>query len=247
MVHTRATACIPRECVSCWQWLPTIDFPEEPPTHGCEHESDICINCVQEWIHISVQNQYQPRIDCPQPGCDSFMLGGADLRRLAVMKDYDRFMEKVRSIARDMNPSWRQCLNTDCNSGELHVSPAPESELQTDVFHCVWSCQSKACVKCDRPWHEGQSCEGFNESIASQREQEVADREYVERLKRDGEVKECPNCACNVTREIPAEVMRCSRCFYYIRWTAPTEAKTKKIARVSSGGEALSVTFAEDV
>ncbi|KAI5361939.1 Putative IBR domain-containing protein [Septoria linicola] len=163
------------------------------------------------------------------------------------MEDHVRFMKKTHRISHDMNPNWRQCLNTDCDFGQFHVSPKPEWGMETDVFHCTWNCQSKACVKCDRPWHEGQSCEEFNESIASQREQEMADREYIERLKKDGEIKGCPNCACAVEREMPVNVVRCSRCFYYIRWTVPTEAKTKKVARVSSGEEALSVTFAENV
>lgn len=55
-------------------------------------------------------------------------------------------------------PGFRWCLSPSCNSGQLHENPVDEP-----IFTCN-TCGNKDCAVCDVHWHEGQTCNEYQDS-----------------------------------------------------------------------------------
>jgi hypothetical protein len=74
---------------------------------------------------------------------------------------------------------------------ELQPNPAPPGP---DIFECH-KCGAKACVPCDRPWHENETCESYKESTNTKAriEEENASLAAIRR-----ETKQCPSCSKNI-------------------------------------------------
>lgn len=53
------------------------------------------------------------------------------------------------------------------------MGPEPVSEpvIESDICECT-ECGAKACVPCDRPWHEGEDCAAYQARIKDRLEEE---------------------------------------------------------------------------
>lgn len=71
-----------------------------------------------------------------------------------------------------------------------------------EVFAC-YSCKVHSCIQCDVPWHEGQTCEQFQENGRQDEEQTARDPLVTEQEELSKEAikiltRKCPGSGCGV-------------------------------------------------
>ncbi|TKA24319.1 hypothetical protein B0A50_06789, partial [Salinomyces thailandicus] len=133
------------------------------------------------------------------------------------------FEDLERKHIAENTPGWRWCLAPGCKAGQVHDSrdvvtiikkdPAakphpkkrsgkkgasqavlePKPEV-VDICECQ-NCGAKACVPCDRPYHEGETCAQYQLRVKDRLEEE--DRALKEIHKT---TKRCPHCNVSVQK-----------------------------------------------
>lgn len=102
-------------------------------------------------------------------------------------------------------------------SGNKKVKTEPENEAEPnkkkeeataaapapDIFTCN-SCGAKACVPCDRPWHENESCAEYQARIKDRLAEEDATLATMERS-----TKKCPRCEKRIEKNGGCAHMYC--------------------------------------
>ena len=84
-----------------------------------------------------------------------------------------------------------------------------EHERQQDlqrIFTCD-KCSGKACVPCDRPWHENESCAEYQLRIKDRTDEEDASLAAIQK-----ETKKCPSCSKNILKNGGCKHMYCKSC-----------------------------------
>ena len=226
------------ECSTCGVERVPNQFPGDNPSSECEHFINTCKGCLGAWIAIQVQENLLTvvgeegkalGIACPE--CAAVMknhnikiaASGEVFRRyvafsISTTNDrdsadrFDRFEELERRHIAELTPGWRRCLAPSCNSGQVHTKPAALKTLQSeagepDIFTCK-ECGARACVACDRPWHEGEICANYQSRIKGRVEEE--DKSLMKIKK---ETKPCPGCHANVERNGGCAHIRCEFSF----------------------------------
>lgn len=77
---------------------------------------------------------------------------------------------------------------------------------QPDICACH-ACGAKACVACDRPWHEGETCEAYRARIKGRASEEDATLEVIR-----ARTKECPECQRSIEKNGGCAHMMCKFC-----------------------------------
>ena len=77
-------------------------------------------------------------------------------------------------------------------------------ENKDNIFTCQ-TCQSKACVSCDRPYHDGETCAQYKERRAMQNQAEEA--ASLETIAKD--CKQCPKCSKNIEKDGGCDAVSC--------------------------------------
>jgi hypothetical protein len=72
-----------------------------------------------------------------------------------------------------------------------------------DISKCN-KCGAKACVPCDRPWHENESCEAYKLRTKDKTEEEDASLAAIQK-----ETKPCPSCSKNILKTGGCKHMYC--------------------------------------
>lgn len=214
---TRAQSGTAKKCAACLKTSARTEFPRITPTTACEHEVEICTSCVRRWFKASVNGKYQPQVRCPTRTCGMVLVGNAELMLGSNKEDYNRYRYIHTRISRSSNPEWKYCLNPACESqGQRHPPPPSKGEdapPPSDKM-CCHTCHSYSCTKCDRPWHEGLTCEEFQEKRADHgREDEMSDL-LKWKMKADGRLQACPNCDCLVEICPTTKELSCIRCLH---------------------------------
>ncbi|KAK5170313.1 uncharacterized protein LTR77_004900 [Saxophila tyrrhenica] len=88
-------------------------------------------------------------------------------------------------------------------------NPAP---IQADICTCH-ACGSQACVSCDRPWHEGETCDGYQIRIKDRMEEEDKALREIQSA-----TKPCPGCAKRIQKNGGCPNMNCSQCDTNFCW-----------------------------
>lgn len=137
-------------------------------------------------------------------------------------------MLERRHIA-DNTPGWRWCLAPGCRAGQLHEVKAPtnikpvkksrgkkkddlEAEPTLNTVLCVCrECGAKACVTCERPWHEGETCEEFQLRTKGRIDEEDKTLAVIRKT-----TKSCPSCKKPIEKNggCPAMYCKCARYQY---------------------------------
>lgn len=238
MVSTRRAHATTRYCISCWEVKSGADFFPLQPLEQCEHENCICEACWQTWIAASVATQYRTRVICPVPGCSSVAHSQPDLERLARFPDYTRYGYIVRRIRLNGMPNVHWCLNPECDQ---------ELKPEGDVF-CL-QCGEVTCTDCNALDHYPQmTCEEYQQlpEVTRRNQEEDLSNELIQRMKRDGDIKACPNCACLIELEMPGKMIKCSRCLYYFDWRSVSPGTVPDVPG-RQPSEARKVRFIIDV
>lgn len=87
-----------------------------------------------------------------------------------------------------------------------------EAPPKPDVFTCN-DCGAKACVPCDRPWHENEICEEYQVRIKDRIAEEDATLATMEK-----HTKKCPSCQKRIEKNGGCAHMFCTRCQAQFCW-----------------------------
>jgi ariadne-1 len=155
--------------------------------------------------------------------------------RKTLLTIHRSFNELERRHIADSDPNWRWCLNPSCDHGQIHITasdptprkPAlatrrkllfvstPEHEsanLPQDNCTCD-ECGSIACVPCDRPWHEGESCAEFQVRVKNRMDEEDQSLALIRKA-----MKKCPECSRSIEKNGGCPSMHCSQCGASFCW-----------------------------
>lgn len=203
------------ECSTCDRSLAASSFPKRLPTQECKHEGSTCKVCLKAWITAQLESTTYDKLSCPE--CPEIMQN-ASIKTNATKETYQKFDELERRGIQKKIPGWRWCLAPKCGAGQVHM---PLTEIAPnaakgrkakkgketageDVCVCD-SCGAKACVSCDRPYHDGETCKQYQ---ARAKRQNV-DEEKATAKQIESTCKKCPNCTKNIEKDGGCDQVRC--------------------------------------
>lgn len=212
------------DCTTCGRTLAASSFPKHLPSDSCTHLISTCRSCLKEWLAVQVENTKYDNISCPE--CPEIM-HNSDIKFHAARSVYNRFDDLERRGIADKTPGWRWCLAPRCKAGQVHhaptqthpsikgLGPLRRTERRVKKFDgfvsgpniCIChKCGAKACASCDRPWHEGETCEEYQKRLKAQnlQEEEAASQKTIQK-----QSKPCPTCKANIERNGGCDAMRC--------------------------------------
>lgn len=213
------------DCTACGRTLADSSFPKHLPTDNCNiHLINTCKACLKQWIAVQIDSTTYDNITCPE--CPELMQNG-DIKLHAAKDVYKRFDELERRGIADKTPGWRWCLAPRCRAGQVHEPPAQVGESvsnlgpkrrswtkvkKSEAAHNICTCNecgAKACVDCDLPWHEGETCHDYQTRIKGEdfEKKEAASLKTIQK-----QCKQCPGCKKNIQRNGGCDHMRCTQC-----------------------------------
>ena len=109
----------------------------------------------------------------------------------------------------EAHPRFRNCLAANCSSGQIH------EKIHDDIVVCT-SCGSKSCFNHGVPWHEGYTCDRYDDSHPDASVLRTSE-ERVRAL-----AKKCPGEGCKyfVEKDGGCDSMWCSLCKNSWNWAS---------------------------
>lgn len=196
-----------RKCCICLdkKSAPSSFCPSLP---SCDHPSNSCKECTQEYIASQVRTSRNPEIACPNINCthiytyDDIIRLNLDDKSLA-----NEFQQLQSRLAIESNPEFRWCAHPPCSSGQLHCSGSGKAVVMT-----CQACGKRTCTHHRIAWHEGQSCEQYDWYMEEQRKKKVINDEHILRTKMNSfGIKVCPKCKQGVQKNSGCDKMTCQR------------------------------------
>ena len=110
-----------------------------------------------------------------------------------------RYQKSMIAYAFKDEPRYRNCLRINCSNGQLHETGDAEPLMTCSI------CEYKMCYVLSRPWHEGQTCTQYDNSL-QKRAEEQASMQLLARLS-----KPCPGPGCRILimKDLGCDHMTC--------------------------------------
>lgn len=99
----------------------------------------------------------------------------------------------------NQDPNFQECLNPQCSSGQIHAPGNAEPYMRCNA------CGHKICFVHKRPWHQGQTCEEYDEQRHIPDDPEAASQSLI-----DESATRCPQCNVAVTKVEGCDHMTCN-------------------------------------
>ncbi|KAI1440877.1 hypothetical protein F5Y02DRAFT_324638 [Annulohypoxylon stygium] len=181
-------------CIVCSDDKRVSEMPNRRRvTLSCEHDSNMCKECVGAWIASSMDTVTWDRLKCPE--C-SQLLKYENVRAFAsrdVFERYDRLA--VKSFLSNL-PDFVWCLNPGCDSGQIHPAGCEKARC--------FECKRSLCVRHNVPWHKGETCDDYERRTRKQRKNDKASEKHVKEI-----TKPCPGCNRNVNKYTGCDHVTC--------------------------------------
>jgi ariadne-1 len=198
------------ECDICGTTKLGKSFPNYNPSSECEHNIHTCKACLKMYVneqieagHTKTGGEHGEIFGIPCPECDAIMREvNIEIATSEKMLRIFQGLQKKYDI--DINPAWRWCLAPECKAGQTHKAA---TEGPDDICTCH-KCGARACVPCDRPYHDGESCAAYK-----LRTKDRLDEEDKAIAKIKGTTKKCPNCKVNIEKNGGCSDMYCKYLF----------------------------------
>ncbi|KAF2165418.1 hypothetical protein M409DRAFT_24268 [Zasmidium cellare ATCC 36951] len=227
-------------CFACDTERAPSAFPDYNPSSECDHLINTCKTCLKAWVAAQVEGGLFTMggedgktfgVKCPQ--CPAIMRS-VNVQIAATKLVHQRFDVAERKHIAENTPGWRWCLAPGCKAGQVHEKKAPtpkskaakkpnvkaelkEVESTADICTCN-KCGAKACVPCDRPWHEGETCTEYQRRIRDRIEEEDKSVSAIKKL-----TKKCPHCQMNIQKNGGCPHMFCTSCTKTFCWNCEHE------------------------
>ncbi|CAG8513424.1 12610_t:CDS:2 [Ambispora gerdemannii] len=115
---------------------------------NCQHENNICQECIARHIEHELQDKGNIEIRCPDEKCRS-VLTEDYVKKLSSETIFERYQKLSLVSALSQIDDFYWCLNPNCDSGQIHYEgdAAP-------IMTCQ-SCSKKTCVMHSLPIPDG--------------------------------------------------------------------------------------------
>ncbi|PVF96666.1 hypothetical protein CPB86DRAFT_708599, partial [Serendipita vermifera] len=184
------------ECVVCRNDIEENQFPQSAPCEGCTHLPEVCLECLRQTIQTAITiGEFLSGISCPSANCseklDYFAVEKwADkdtFERRHCLSNYPHRYDKLllQNSLRTEVPSYVLCISPTCGSGQEHTGGESNS-----IVTCH-ACGLKQCFKHQTPWHEGLTCDQWDEQI----KQDAINKDLTDELVKTT-TKACPREGC---------------------------------------------------
>ncbi|PPJ50272.1 hypothetical protein CBER1_04912 [Cercospora berteroae] len=225
-------------CTCCGDEKTSRSFPNYTPTPHCEHLINTCRVCLKQWVEVQVDSANFLRVSgdnetstvgikCVE--CKEVMRP-VNVEIAASQQVYEKFDRIAKRKLTEDIPGWRWCLAPLCDNGQKHVKveaataskkksgrsskkkgiEGGDSAEVPDICTCN-ECGAKACVSCDAPWHEGETCGEYKDRTHS--EQDEASLAMIR-----NSFKKCPSCNKSIEKDGGCDYMACSQCYKAFCW-----------------------------
>ncbi|KAG6990997.1 hypothetical protein G7Y79_00059g091820 [Physcia stellaris] len=187
------------ECLICAEPQKDNQFPTPEQMDGCSHESNVCRSCIARHVETQIPaNGKWQGVQCLD--CQA-SLNKRQISNLVWMDEYERLEELAAQKARESHIRYRSCLSSTCDAGQIHWS------YKSPIVTCK-ECGSRSCFNHRIPWHEGYSCDSYDDSHPDAQ----STRTSEERLK--SLAKKCPGKGCSfyVEKDGGCDSMYCNQC-----------------------------------
>lgn len=188
-----------KECIICRE--SDVEFSPAPPTDRCLHQPDTCDACLAQTIKVAVMTRSNCDIRCPAIGC-SILLEHDDVKYVLGQdhRTFDRYNELLLQKVLQKDEGYVTCLNPACGAGQVHGGQ--------NIFPIVtcYKCRAKTCYRHRTEWHEGYTCQEWDNREERRTKEEILSKEWV-----NEQTKRCPNRDCNrpIRRESGCDHMVC--------------------------------------
>ncbi|CAG8512994.1 6935_t:CDS:2 [Gigaspora rosea] len=117
-------------------------------TDLCNHDSNICRECIGEYIKHELEDKGNINISCPLDDCHE-ILRERDVKEFATEDVFTRYERLMINFALSQIPTFQWCLNTSCESGQDHYQGE-----NVPIMTCN-ACGQKSCVVHGIPISDG--------------------------------------------------------------------------------------------
>lgn len=153
---------MPLDCSVCMESLPLQEFPVGLITSTClldfhraEDESFICKSCINDSIQAQLETSTPDRLHCPL--CSEPMTHD-DVKKWAEHDIFEMYDQMITLQAIQKDGSFIRCCRPECEGGQFH-----DGGVEFPVAICQ-ACGTMTCYKhTGLPWHEGLTCEEFED------------------------------------------------------------------------------------
>ncbi|KAI1136910.1 hypothetical protein F5Y05DRAFT_90380 [Hypoxylon sp. FL0543] len=182
------------ECIVCSDEKRVSEMPNKRRiTASCEHDSNMCKECVGNWIASSMDSVAWDRLKCPE--CPQ-LLKYENVRAFATREVFERYDTLAVKALLSSIPEFLWCFNPRCNSGQIHPTGCSRAKCH--------ACKRYLCVRHNVPWHKGETCEEYERRTRRQRRNDKASEEHVKEI-----AKPCPGCKKNVHKYSGCDHVTC--------------------------------------
>jgi hypothetical protein len=114
-------------------------------------------------------------------------------------------------LAKDPNFHW--CIGPECENGQIHDGSGG------DIFSCA-ACGYRSCSKCERPWHQDETCDQYTARLNAVDGNEAASAAFI-----SSNTKECPSCKSRIQKDGGCDHMTCRKCRNQFCWLCSADYK----------------------
>lgn len=150
------------------------------------------------WCLSSKCSHGQVHVKGSVPGSQSNPIDLSERRGSSLTS---RIMNRIRTVSSTQKPR---------NATESESVSLPAFE--PDIFICA-DCGHQACVPCDRPWHEHETCEEYQARIKDKIKEEDASLAAIHKI-----TKKCPQCSKSIEKNGGCPHMTCTQCYSDFCW-----------------------------
>lgn len=153
---------------------------------------------------------------CLAPGC----LSGQVHMSSASDEDLPGTKENPIELSEAKGSAWSGWIRRSVRTAVETQKPTAPDATPTlvlrprapDICTCK-DCGAKACVPCDRPWHENETCEEYQFRVKDRLEEEDKSLAAIIKLS-----KRCPNCSKSIEKDGGCRHMKCTQCWTEFCW-----------------------------
>ena len=197
-----------RTCSICYNEKLWYSF-EMVIIFSCKHEIRcVCDECLLQHVRIAIQQTFRDDIFCPEENCGTKFDYQSVKNILSLADDkqlLDRYDQYVLHRELEQMDEFIWCSNPSCGVGQLN-----EGGQSNPIVIC-YRCHQKTCFIHRIQWHEGMTCEEYDEQVDPGDE---PSRQWIAT-----HTKQCPKCPWQIEKNEGCDHMKCIKCKHEFCWS----------------------------
>ena len=184
-----------QECIICCEEKVGSEFVASVSSK-CTHTNKVCKECLRIHVGEEITGKGSISVKCPECRVE---LQHSEVQVVASSAVFERYDRLLLGSALSKMKDFRYCTNTRCGAGHVH-----DGGSDNPIMTCR-GCKQMSCFVDQVPWHQGISCEEYQQKIAED-PHVLANISYLQRY-----TKSCPNCQRSIQKSGGCNHMTCRR------------------------------------